>query len=126
MRGGEALNVLDGKGLGKGFHAGDPDDSAILRGRANEERGHEVREEVVTEDIGAEDLPKRGVGSCLRVIGYWIDGFLVGALRGGCEAHAADFVGWVCDGYHRFCKDAPYRGRPIDAGEGASSSIEDD
>lgn len=80
MRGGKTLEVRGRKGLGKGFQARDPDYAAMLRGRASEERNQKVREEVVTEDIGAEDFSKRWVRGCLRVIGYWIDSIMVGLL----------------------------------------------
>lgn len=129
MRRGEALEVRGRKIPGKGFQAGDPDYSPMFRGRAGEERSQEVREEVMTEDIGAEDFPERWVRrGCLRVIGYWIDDgvIIIGvSLRGCREANATDFEGWVCHSQHGTCKYTPYRDRPIDACEAANSGIED-
>lgn len=132
VRGGEALEVFAGKVLCKGFQAGDPDYSAVLWGRAGEERGQEVREEVVTEDVGAEDFPERRVrrGCCLGVtIGYWIDGMAAAVveLLGRCfDANATDFEGWVCDSLHRACYQTPYGSQPVDACEAASSGVEND
>lgn len=43
LRGGQALEIRDGKGSGDGFYAGDPDDPAMLGGRAEKKRSQEVR-----------------------------------------------------------------------------------
>lgn len=128
MRGGEALEVRGGKVLGESLQAGDPDYSAVLWRCADEERGQEVGEEVVTEDVGAEDFPERWVRGCLGVIGYWIDGFIFGViLLGGCGgAYPTDFESWVCDGMHWSPNHTPDSDRPIDAYKAASSGIEDD
>lgn len=130
MWGRKALEVCGGKVLGKGFEAGDPDDSAMLWGRADEERSQKVREEVVTEDVGAEDFAERGMRGCLGVVGYWIDGLMIIAgikLLGGCSgAHAPDFESRVGTSLHRTGHHTPYGIRPVDAGEAASSGVEDD
>lgn len=89
-----------------------------------------MREEVVTEDVGAEDLPERGVRGCLGIIGYWIDGLMIIAgielLGGCCTAHGTDFESRVCKRLHGTGHHTPYGVRPIDACEAASAGVEDD
>ena len=65
LRGGEALQVGEREGVLGRFDAGDADDPGWGVGGMGEEGGQRVGEEVVPEDVGAEDLAKGWFWSCL-------------------------------------------------------------
>ncbi len=123
------MEIGGGKTSRVGFESGDPDYSSSVRGRVDEERHQEMREEIVTEDVGAEDSPERRVGRLGVVIRYRGDGDgrrLAAGLWMCCVTDATQLVRGIGEGHDGIFDGTPYGERPIEAGESAVCGIEDD